>query len=401
MFEMLRSALAGLRESLSSVEQEHVSGDDAAALVELFTEAERVAAAGRTLAARRVEETKVWQRQGHRSAAHWVASKLGVPLGHAIGVLETAGNLKELPETRKAFYSGRLSEVQAREISGAACANPKAERALLDSARTRTVGALRDECRRVRAAAIPDEVARHEAIRIGRRLRHWSDSDGAVRLDARLTPDAGAFVIAAIEARQDRIFADARAAGLRESAEACAADALVELARCGGAGERSSGPQAMVHVLVDHEVLTRYRRARAGQTCEIPGVGPIAAATARALAGDSILKAIVLKGSDIHSVVHLGRTIPARVRTALEVRDPVCVVPDCDARKGLEIDHYRVPYVDCGETRLDNLARLCRWHHYLKTHLGYRLTGGPGAWTWETPADLEGSRDRARPPPGS
>ena len=34
---------------------------------------------------------------------------------------------------------------------------------------------------------------------------------------------------------------------------------------------------------------------------------------------------------------------------------------------------------------LDNLARLCRWHHYQKSHLGYRYRGGPGTWTWIPP----------------
>ena len=110
---------------------------------------------------------------------------------------------------------------------------------------------------------------------------------------------------------------------------------------------------------------------------------------ARAWAGDGILKAIVTKGADVHAVRHLGRTIPARIRTALEVRDPACVAPGCDIRKRLEIDHYRMAWADGGPTQLDNLARLCHWHHYQKTHLGYRLSGGPGTWTWQTPDDFE------------
>jgi len=45
-----------------------------------------------------------------------------------------------------------------------------------------------------------------------------------------------------------------------------------------------------------------------------------------------------------------------------------------------------VPVHETCKTRLDNLARLCRWHHYLKTYRGYRLTGPPGEWRWEPPA---------------
>src|SRR5205814_5984393 len=63
---------------------------------------------------------------------------------------------------------------------------------------------------------------------------------------------------------------------------------------------------------------------------------------------------------------------------------PVCVVPGCHTRDGLEIDHI-VPFAEGGATCLANLCRLCRWHHYLKTHQGCRVTGGPGDWRWELP----------------
>jgi len=92
----------------------------------------------------------------------------------------------------------------------------------------------------------------------------------------------------------------------------------------------------------------------------------------------------VAYGSNVTAVAHLGRTIPARLRTALEARDPTCVVPGCDVRQGLEIDH-RVPFAQGGPSTMHNLARLCRWHHYLKSHHRYRLGGAPGRWTWTGP----------------
>lgn len=383
MFDTIERGLEILLTSVANLQPDRLTGSDAAKLVELLTEAERICASARTIAARRVEQSKVWQREGHRTAAQWVAAKTGSTLGQAIGVLETAKRLEELPLTQQAFSSGRLSETQAREISDAAAADPRAERTLVDAAQTETVSALRERCRRVRAAAVPDELAAYEHIRRSRYLRYWSDRDGAVRLDARFTPDAGAAAIAAIDARRDRIFAEARRAGRRESSAAYAADALVELA-AGDLGR--DRPKAMVHVVVDDH-----------GRCEIPGIGPIPKATAKAFAGDAIVKGIVKHGSDVTAVAHLGRTIPAKVRTALEVRDPECVVPGCDVRKHLEIDHYRVAFADGGISRLDNLARLCPWHHYQKTHLGFRLSGSPGDWVWEMPNDLEG----ARPPPDS
>lgn len=313
-----------------------------------------------------------------------------------MNVLQTAERLEVLPETREAFLAGRLSEVQTREIASSGAADHATETMLLQTAASQPVSKLQEECRRVRAASVTDAVEANEQIR-RRFLRTWTETDGAVRLDARLTPDAGAEVIATIEARRARIFDEARRAGRRESSQAYAADALVELARESGS-TISSGPRAMVHVFVDHRVLTSGD-ADGDRTCEIPGVGPVPAATARMLAEDSILRVLVTKDADITAVTGARRTIPARIRAAIEARDPVCVVPTCHTRHGLEIDHYRIPFASGGPTRLDNLARLCWWHHYQKTHLGYRLSGGPGAWDWETPDQRDGSWAEARPPP--
>ena len=85
-------------------------------------------------------------------------------------------------------------------------------------------------------------------------------------------------------------------------------------------------------------------------------------------------------------MAHAGRTIPASLRRALIERDPACVVPGCDLRDGLEIDHVE-PFALGGATSLANLVRLCHWHHYLKTHHGHRLVRVADGWRWEAPAD--------------
>jgi hypothetical protein len=260
---------------------------------------------------------------------------------------------------------------------------------LLKIAEGKPLSRLREACRRVTAAAETDDVSRYEVIRRSRHLRHWTEGDGAFRLDARLCPDAGADVLAALRPHLDEAVETARRQGRRESPEALAADALVALAR-GGA----SGPRAKIQLRVDHAAWVRGH-TEAGETCEIEGVGPIPVATARGLGNDAIVSAVVVGGSDVTTVAHLGRRIPAHLRTALEARDPMCVVPGCGHDKELETDHI-VPWAEGGPTRLDNLARLCRWHHYLKTHRRYRLCGEPGRWRWEPPDAT--AQDRA--PPG-
>jgi hypothetical protein len=378
-FPDLQPILKELRRAVNQLEPRSLSAAEAQTLVKLFAEGERLCAAGKTLAARRVERSGAWREGGHRSAAHWMAAATGVAVGQAVGTLQTARRLEHLPATTHAFVSGELSETKVKEVTSAAAASPGTERELLAAARTETVTALKDRCLKIRAAAAVDERDAYDRIRRARYFRHWTDTEGAFMLQVRLTPDDGARVMAGVEPHRARITAEARATGRKESSEAHAADALVALATQGA----GPGPRAVVHVRVDRSALVRGH-AKRGETCDIPGMGPIPVAAARRLASDAIFKAVLTEGAEVRAVAHVGRTVPARVRTALEARDPTCVVPGCDTRQGLEIDHL-IPFASGGPTTLDNLARLCEWHHYLKSHHDYRLGGGPDNWTWAGP----------------
>ena len=88
-----------LRETVAALEPGCFTGEQAAELVGQFAAIERLGAAGRTVMARRVEETNLWRREGQRSAAHWMAAKTATSVGSAAGALETARRLEALPAT--------------------------------------------------------------------------------------------------------------------------------------------------------------------------------------------------------------------------------------------------------------------------------------------------------------
>ena len=142
-------------------------------------------------------------------------------------------------------------------------------------------------------------------------------------------------------------------------------------------------PRATVICRVELAALLRGS-LEPGERCEIPGVGPVPLSVARELFGDCFLKFVIADGIDVRTVVHYGRAIPAHLKTALQFRDRCCVVPGCGRTFGLEYDHI-VEFAKGGPTTLDNLCRLCRPHHSLKTHKGYRIRGGPGHWQWVGP----------------
>jgi len=130
-------------------------------------------------------------------------------------------------------------------------------------------------------------------------------------------------------------------------------------------------PTSTTVVRVDLDALLRGR-AEPGELCEIDGQGPIPVAMAKDLANDSVLAVLFHRAGDVRAISHLGRTINARLRTALVYRDRTCVVPGCGVSGGLEIDHVHDVSLG-GPTELDNLALLCHHHHHLKTYEGWVL----------------------------
>jgi hypothetical protein len=129
-------------------------------------------------------------------------------------------------------------------------------------------------------------------------------------------------------------------------------------------------------VRIDHAALVRGHTER-GEVCEIVGCGPIPVSVAQRLLDDAFVKAVLVDGTDVLAVSHLGRTIPARLRTAVEELHPECDIEGCHVRRNLEIDHNQ-PIEDGGRTELVNLGRLCGHHHQHKHRHRLRLEGEPG-----------------------
>jgi len=367
VFERVRDAVDALKATARRFDPLCVDGRDAAELLAVVSEGERVCGAMKALLARRVDESKIWRQGGHRSAAHWVAEATGETVGAAARTLETARALEHLPETDAAFRAGKLSETQAAEVAGAAAADPRTEAELLEAASSTSVKGLRDRCRQVRAGAESDDQAWARRLHLNRRAHEWTDPDGAYRIEARLAPDAGARFSSAWRAHTDRIFCDARRADRREPRSAYAADALVALA--------SEGPckPVEVRVTVDSAALSRGH-TQAGERCEIAGIGPVPVTVARSLLDDASVAVMTRDEDDIKAVSRPTRTIPVKLRRALEARYPTCGVPGCANDQFLEIDHV-VALEDHGRTELANLWRLCSHHHRLKTYAGWTVVG--------------------------
>jgi hypothetical protein len=369
MFEFFVRANREYREQVAGLDVDAMLGSDARRLAVLAEEMRRAADALLTMAIGRVNASGAWAGGNARSAEDWVARTTGASWGEAKGKVQLATGLRALPDTTDALVQGRISGAQAALVTQAAAVDPHAERRMLDLAGRGSHSELRDASRRVVATASGQAADEQAAVHRTRYLRTWTDRDGAFRIDARLTKAAGAKVVAMLEPLMETEFTDARRQGRRESSDAYRADALVTMAERARAGGREDAdgapPSAHVIVRVDHAVLVRGT-VEADETCEIEGIGPVPVHDVERLMGDPVLTVLRTRGKEVLAATTATRVVRVELRRALFERDKVCVVPGCGIAKGLEIDHL-VPFAAGGPTSIDNLQRLCKHHHRLKT----------------------------------
>ena len=395
----LREVRQALAQLAASFEPGVVAPSDAELVVKEAAAIENVAATIKALAARRAAESGAWRRNGAASPAHDLARATGTSVTKAKEALDTAERLVVLPALDAAARAGELSAAQAAPIADAAAADPRAEQRLLDKAKRASLGELRDECARTKAAAEPDDAARHAAIHRSRHVRRRRCADGAGELTYRSTLDEIAEVFAVVQGFANTEFERTRREGRHEPEEAYLADGLLAACRSAGGtasatvGRRKTTPTKVI-VRIDWDALVRGWPID-GEVCEIAGLGPVPVDAVRALvsSGDPFLAGVVTQGVDVANVFHLGRTPVAVQKTALEWLSPTCTTLGCNRTHRLEIDH-RNDWADTKVTLLRWLERHCGHCHDKKTRLGWALVEGTGKRPLVPPDDPRHPRYR-------
>ncbi len=351
-----------------------------------------------------LERREVWARQGARDCAHWLSWRIGTALGAAREQLRVARALEHLEHTRAAFASGELSYSKVRAITRVADEHSDAE--LVGLARAATAAQLEQIVREYRRAD-PGEQARANAAHARRYLRHRSDGEGMILINARLDPEEAAVVLAAIERAREELASQAGANRGDVSAETSsdpgagpqsvepdaaedpsdpleqlidksdpfeqrAADALVAIcaaALSAGISEVED-PHVSVLVHVDEPVL---KDPTAPGCAHVEGLGAISAHAAARLACEGALSRLVYRADGAVEPLGTTKVIPRSMRRALLARDRGCRFPGCTARRFLHAHH--VIYASRGgPTALSNLVTLCGRHHRLVHDGGWKLS---------------------------
>ena len=280
--------------------------------------------------------------------------------------------VQDLPMLLTALSEGRIDLAKAREIATSTLGlEPGARRALveraIDYAATRTRHQVRGWLPRQVDRIDPDAAERRrKKARKCRKVSLIPEPDWMATLSAYLTAEEATACMESIRVRSNNI---------QGNREAIRADMFIELLT-------GITPAEQVPVAV---IMT-------DDGAEIEGYGPIADAHA-----DELLRRLELPSAIIRLTLpqlQAGYMPTLKLRRYVRTRDRHCRFPGCRRpARNCDVDHI-VPW-PAGPTDADNLQPLCRYHHRIKTHSGWRVERGPNNTTiWISP---RGKRYTSRP----
>jgi hypothetical protein len=361
--------MSELRSAIEALRAEVISELPDARVEEDFAELQRVAELLEVERLRRLAEIDrraTFQRDGHLSAASWLASTFKVAWGTAREHVRMARGLEEMPETRRALEDGDLSMSAVRVLVAARDADKEAfresEKALVEAARIHSMHDLnrvtsywRQAIERQHALSGDEEVREH------RRLHVSVTFLGMVRVDGNLDPETGETLLTALRAVLD---AEAKSGQPDDRTPAQRrADALGEICRQWlDLADRPNVGGERPHVTMT--VKAEVPRDRGMARSELDHVGPVQPDTARMLACDASIRRVVMGGPS--EPLDAGRqtpVVPPAMRRAVIIRDRHCRFPGCDRPHTWCDAHHVVHWADGGPTALPNLLLLCRRHH--------------------------------------
>ncbi|MCZ0934926.1 MAG: DUF222 domain-containing protein [Gemmatimonadetes bacterium] len=348
---------------------------------------------------RRFDEEERWS--GWRSCAHWLNWRAGISLCAARERLRAARRLAELPLTSAEMEKGRLSWSKVRALTRVATAESEAR--LVEFALHHTASQVERLVRAWRSAdAASAELDGASEMAARRYLTVRMTGDGMYEVRGLLLPEVGALLVQTLDAAADELHRqecamerEAEAAMERET------DAAVGEATGEAMGEPDPPtpeprPQAPRPLALRpspgerrHDALGAWLEERAEAKVQLVlhtvAGGPeilateegshVPAGTSRRLASDA--EVVEVKRGPDGSVLDVGRrqrTVGWRLRKALDVRDGGCRFPGCGSRYTQA--HHAIPWSEGGETKLDNLILLCRFHHRAVHEGGWRVEMG-------------------------
>jgi hypothetical protein len=390
------------------------------------------------------DERRGWASWEVTSCAAWLSWKCQMSSRTAREHVRVARALRDLPVIRAEFGAGRLSYAKVRALTR--IANPDTEAGLAELAGPMTGNQLERFARAHRQVSCADDAA----ARVRRRLTWRFEDDGSLAGTFRLPPLAGAVLLKALRAAAgdlehphaadpehppdgpdrggsaepptgDQVPAGDQPAQMTSSS---LADALLVIAEAFLAEKVATAGDPEVYQVIVHvgtDAMASDRSAvDAGDVsappssplrppgqpadparCHVEDGPAISVTTAQMIACSSSWSWML--HDSVGKLLDVGRRrrrANAALRRAARERDTCrCRFPGCESRR---VDLHHIQYwSNGGQTKLDNLISLCKYHHMLVHDRGYLIAAArDGTFTFYRPDGTLIPPSPALPQPG-
>ncbi len=317
---------------------------------------------------RQFDEEKLWVLPGLCSCAHWLNLQCGIGMNAAREKVRVANALPDLPKISEAFSKGELSYSKVRAMTRVA--NDENEDFLLMIARHGSAHHMESLVAKYRRAVRLQDLELANEQYAERSAHYYFDDDGSFVMNARFPAEQGALILKALDLAIDQEDVSAETSQPRASFSARRADAIAEMAETYLANGPTSSSTADRYQVMIH--VTAETSDAAETTNNYLEHGPhISAETSRRIACDSSISILHEdKNGQPLSIGRKSRVIPPAMRRALRARDEGCQFPGCTHQYFIDGHHIK-HWADGGETSLQNLVQLCRFHHRLVHEGGF------------------------------
>lgn len=368
------------------------------------------------------DRRNAWAGYGIRSCAHWLNWKCGIAMSAAREKVRTARALEGLPNINTAFQAGELSFSKVRSMTR--IATVENEDYLLNIAEYgtaqhmevlvkafRTVSRIADkpadfnaaeidECKKSVLGETQHDLRQQNFEQESRSVSCYQDDDGMWIIKAKLPAEEGALVAKALQELGDSIADSKKREVDIENAENnekdVSAETEMEIFSFGSLienkeeEEKLTFPQRRADALV---AITEHYLAsgsdgsqglsslKGAERCQLvmhvradshnTGANNDANLNGRWLLPNAAKRLacdagfLVVQEDEVGNLLDIGRktrVIPVAMERALAIRDGGCQFPGCCESRYIEGHHIK-HWADGGETKLDNLVTLCRYHH--------------------------------------
>mgnify|MGYP000538831207 FL=1 len=337
-----------------------------------------------------------WVDAGIRSCAYWLNWKCGIAMNAAREKVRVARALDDLPEINEAFEKGELSFSKVRAMTRIATAENESNLLMVANYGTaqhmevlvRAYRLVSPQCDADEGIAnkVFEDVAfgnikssdnkKSENQQDQRKVSCYQDDDGMWHIQALLPAEEGGLLVKVLQELGNRLVADSSTAQTEASLEKeMEPEPEIEDEKVTAV---TSFPQRRADALVaiaEHYLATNsgdVASLKASERCQLilhvqEGANLdgrwLPPDAARRLACDTSFR--VVKEDEYGNVLDLGRRsriISSAMSRALSIRDGGCQFPGCCETRYVDGHHIK-HWADGGETKLDNLVTLCRYHH--------------------------------------